>query len=74
MLTLIFFVIDSGSGQISVDDDADLDFDAGDKQFVVMVRATDPGNKGSEIKCDHQGHRTWMKTPSLMKPLMQMTA
>ncbi len=45
----VFFVIDSGSGQISVDSDANLDFDAGEEQFVVMVRATDPGNMFSEI-------------------------
>ena len=44
-----FFVIDSGSGQISVDDDAELDFDAGAKEFKVMVKATDPGNDASEI-------------------------
>ena len=38
------FVIDNETAQISVSDDAELDYDAGEKEYVVVVRATDPGS------------------------------
>ena len=38
------FVIDNETAQISVSDDAELDYDAGEKEYVVLVRATDPGS------------------------------
>ena len=44
-----FFAIDSGTGQISVDDDAMLDFDDGQQSFSVIVRATDPGNMNTPV-------------------------
>ena len=38
------FVINNETAQVSVSDNAELDYDAGEKEYVVVVRATDPGS------------------------------
>ena len=38
------FVINNETAQISVSDNAELDYDAGENEYVVVVRATDPGS------------------------------
>ena len=43
-----FFIIDSGTGQISVDVDEMLDFET-QEEFKVVVTATDPGNEPESV-------------------------
>ena len=44
-----FFTINSSTGQISVDDDAMLDFEGTSQQYKVIVMATDPGSLNTPV-------------------------